>query len=188
MRLCEAFLLASSDIASMNNADWNNLRSRLHHDWLQKYFTLFDARADEMDRGIIEKKLIRADILKKFDAWQAKEPDFEALINEAVFALSPKQLLDEHPLSRMPDDDKAWLGDVIHALYLERTKMQDKLVELAGMLSSICLTHALLKKLLQGENGELREKAGERPVKRFYGEMREFSRVISSLPHEVQVV
>lgn len=171
----------------MNNTEWNHLRTKLHHDWLQKYFTLFDARADEMDGSIKGKRAVRSDIFKQFAVWQAKEDDFKVLIEETVDALSPKQLLDEHPLNRMSEENKAWLGELIHALYLERAAIKDKISELNIKFASISETYPILMRLLNGENDELRKRAGDRPIKRFYEDLKEFSRMISLLPHEVQV-
>ncbi len=104
------------------NTDWNNLRAKLHHDWLQKYFTLFDARAEEVHESIKGKRAVRADIFKQFAVWQTKEDDFKVLIEDTVDALSPKQLLDGHPLNHMSGENKTWLGELIHALYLERAE------------------------------------------------------------------
>lgn len=171
----------------MKNNEWNNLRAKLHHDWLQKYFTLFDARADEMDVSIKGKRAVRSDIFKQFAVWQAKEQDFKVLVEETVDALSPKQLLDEYPLNRMSEENKAWLGELIHALYLERTKIKDKISELNVKFASISETHPILMRLLKGENDELRKRAGEQPIKRFYEDLKEFSRMLSLLPHGVLV-
>ncbi len=171
----------------MKNDEWKNLRAKLHHDWLQKYFTLFDARADEMDGSIKGKRAVRADIFKQFVVWQTKEHDFKVLIEETVDALSPKQLLDEHPLNRMSEKNKTWLGELIHALYLERAEIKNKISELNVKFAAISETHAILTRLLKGENNELRKSSGDWPIKRFYEDLREFSRMISLLPHEVQV-
>lgn len=171
----------------MKYTEWNNLRAKLHHDWLQKYFTLFDARADEMDGSIKGKRAVRADIFKQFAVWKVKEHDFKVLIEETVDALSPKQLLDKHPLNLMSVENKTWLGELIHALYLERTKINDKISEWNVKFASICETHVILLRLLKGENDDLRKRAGERPIKRFYEDLKDFSLTISLLPHEVQV-
>jgi len=171
----------------MKKDEWKNFRAKLHHDWLQKYFTLFDARADEMDESIKGKRVVRADIFKQFAVWQDKEHDFKVLIAETVDALSPKQLLDEHPLNRMSGENKTWLGELIHALYIERAKIKDKINELNSKFASIAESHTILMRLLKGENNELRKRAGDWPIKRFYENLKEFSRMISLLPHEVQV-
>lgn len=173
----------------MKISDWNNLRARLHHDWLQnRYLTFLMARAEYLDNAIVEKEQVRADIIEQFIDWQNQKEDFEALINDTKDALSPAQIIDEYPLNRMSEENKAWLKEVVHALYLERTGIKGTAKKLKKNLNTISEFHALLSKIIKGENNGLRQKAGNRPFERFHKEVQEFSKMISSLPHEVQVV
>lgn len=173
----------------MKNSDWNNLRARLHHDWLQNRYLMFlMARAEYLDDAVVENEQARADIIEQFIDWQNKERDFEVLIDEAKDALSPAQLIDEYPLNRMSEENKAWLKELVHALYVERTGIKEMSNRLGEKLDSISQLFSLLSRVLKGENSELRGKAGKHPFQRFHKEIQEFSRMISALPHEAQVV
>lgn len=173
----------------MKISDWNKLRAKLHHDWLQnRYLTFLMARAEYMDGIIDGRASVSEDILEQFTGWKDKTEDMHKLINEAVYALSPAQLLDEYPLNRMAEENKKWLKEVVHSLYVERTGMKETSEKLTEKFSIVSELYAFLLRILKGENNGLRQKAGEPPFKRFYNEVQEFSKVISSLPHEVQVV
>ena len=182
------YLAVINDIP-MKNPEWNSLRAKLHHDWLQnRYLTFLMARVEYMDNALAENKPVRADIIEQFTDWKTKINDIEKLIDETVEALSPAQLIDEYPLNRMAEDNKAWLGEVVHALYIERTGIKAMIRELGEKLDSISELFSLLARILKGENSELRDKAREHPFQRFHKKIQEFSKLISALPHEVKVI
>jgi hypothetical protein len=177
------------DNLGMENAQWNNLRAKLNHDWLQnRYLTFLMARGRYMDELMKAGKLPREDIQVQFIDWQRKENDFAFLINESIESLNPAQLVDEYPLNLMADENRLWLKEVVHVLYIERTGMTEKVAKLKEKLKLISDVHKLLSRILNGENNELNAKAGENPFTRFFQEVQEFGKMISCLPHEVQVV
>jgi hypothetical protein len=88
----------------------------------------------------------------------------------------------------MAEDYKVWLKEVVDGLYLERTRMKEINRKLGEKFRSIAELFSLLSRMLMGLNSELKDKAGERPFQRFHKEIQELSRMISFLPHEVQVV
>lgn len=141
-----------------------------------------------MNNAMRERKAVREDLFQQFVEWQIKKDDFETLIDEAVEALSPAQLIDEYPLNRMSEENQSWLKEVIHILYMERTGIKTTVGEIREKFNYISEFHALLLKILKGENDELKKKAGKQPFEGFYKELQKFSKMISSLPHEVQVV
>lgn len=168
---------------------WENKRSSLHHGWMQNsYLSFLNARKGYLDGALIGNEKIREDILSQFSEWGDKKSEILGLINETVENLSPRQLLDEHPLTVIPEESKVWLKEVVHALYLERTHIEDSVVDLKKRFDDICDIHTKLMRLLKGENGALRAEVGDAPFKRFRDMVQEFSRRISALPHEVQVI
>lgn len=170
----------------MLNREWGNIRGRIHHAWLQnEYIVLLQARAEDMDETIREGKSIREDVLKQIVVWQSKEQDFRRMIDETVDALSPAQLLNEYPLNRMAKEDKAWLKDVVHALYLARTGIEQKVEEIRLRLNRLSEMYDQLINIIAGRS---KIKQNDKPFKQFHQEILEFSAMISALPHEVQVV
>ncbi len=167
----------------MKYEEWNNLRARLHHDWLQNRYLTFLKSWKECFVDIKACNSNTEDILEQLLQWKKKRDAFQTLINECETALSPRQLLYDPPLNSMSEENKEWLGEVIHALYCARTGIKDKILRLHSMLNEVdkCVDTAVKK--LQGENG----------IKNFTGEMlilafSNFSKEISELPHEIQVV
>lgn len=163
----------------MNNADWNNLRAKLHHDWLQKYFVFLTARYEILDEVASGREEWRADIKEQFIEWKDKKDLFKTLLNECEEALSPRQLLNEPPLDKMAKEDKEWLGEVIHALYLERTGIKDSLTSLNTLFNEV---NTAFGDILQGKSDK------PSPSKDFIDTLTKFSRAISKLPHSIQVV
>ena len=172
----------------MKISEWNNLRARLHHDWLQRYLAFLMARAEYMTGIVKENKTPREDILSQFLDWSKRAADFEIFMGGAESALSPAQLFEEDPLISMRGENSLWLRAVLHALYAQRTGIIDTIEKLRARFVFISGLHNMLTKILNGGNDDLQEKAGPHPFERLYKEIQEFSKMISSLPHEVQVV
>lgn len=163
----------------MRDFDWNHLRSVLHHDWLQKYITFLHARRDTLDEVSQGKAEWREDIKEQFLEWRGKAGLFKTLIDSCEEALSPRQLLNELPLSSMPQENKEWLGEVIHGLYLERTQIKTAAASLKTLLEAV---DAAYENLLGGrcDKGS--------PVGLFIDKITELSKAISKLPHNIQAV
>ena len=98
-------------------------------------------------------------------------------------AISPQQLLYEPPLNIMSNDNKEWLGEVIHALFCVRTGIKDKTVNLQRKIDEVDEIVKIVERRLRGED-ETKSSMGEEIISTFSN----FSRAISELPHEIQVV
>jgi len=176
-------LLASSDTLSMKNSEWNNLRARLHHDWLQNRYMTFLKSWKACFDNVEACGQNSEDVLKQLLQWKTKRHAFVTFINSLEEALSPMQLLHEPPLNRMKEEDKNWLGEVIHSLYLARTGIKDKISELKEKMMEIdeivdSVAESLIDRI---ESGYPR---GESIISAF----NQLSKEISKLPHEIQVV
>ena len=136
----------------MKNEEWNNLRAKLHHDWLQnRYLTFLESWKDCFDD--VEKcGSERNDVLEQLLQWKNKKENFQILINECEEALSPQQLLNEPPLNTMSDDNKEGLGEVIHALFCERTGIKDKTVDLQRRIDEVDEIVKIAERGLRSEN------------------------------------
>lgn len=167
----------------MKNANWNNHRTKLHHDWLQNRYLTFlkswkeyfeDAEACEVNRNEVLEQLLQ---------WKGKRDAFASIFKNVEEALSPRQLLYEPPLNLMSEENKEWLGEVIHALYCARTGIKERVAILISMVPEIDKVVDEVARNL--ETGEAKiPSAGKRIISLFT----EFSKNISELPHEIQVV
>ena len=181
--------MANSRLNSNCFSAWTNRRSMLHHDWLQNsYRNFISARIEYLNDVLVLKQSARVDILDQLFEWEDKKVELIELIDATVEALSPRQLVDEHPLNVMPEESKTWLKEILHALYLERTHIEDTVASIRNMFDAVCAMHTKLMCLLNGENGALRVELGDAPFTKFRDMVQEFSKMISALPHEVQVI
>ncbi len=167
----------------MKNSEWKNLRAKLHHDWLQNRYLTFLKSWKECFDDIDACGPDREDVLKQILQWESKRESFNDLISNAEEALSPRQLLAEPPLDMMSDENKEWLGEVIHALYLARTGIKNKVLELKLKIDEI---DKIVDSIAHGLKGERAsdDSRGEKVISAFT----DFSKKISELPHEIQVI
>ena len=167
----------------MKITEWNNLRARLHHDWLQNRYLTFLESWKECFDDVEKCGSNRNDVLEQLLQWKNKKKGFQVLIDDCEMALSPQQLLNEPPLSKMTDENKKWLGEVIHALFCVRTGIKDKTVNLQRKIENIDGIVKIVEQRLRSKN-ETKEAMGDKIISAFV----DFSRKISDLPHEIQVV
>ena len=167
----------------MKNSNWNNLRTKLHHDWLQnRYLTFLNSWKSCFDNPETC-GTDKHEVLDQLLQWKGKRDAFVSLFNNAEEALSPRQLLYEPPLNQMSEENKEWLGEVIHALYCGRTGIKDKVAMLNSMMAGIDKAVDETAQFLK--SGESKKHS---PRSRIVPLFSDFSRKISELPHEIQVV
>lgn len=163
----------------MKNAEWNTLCSELHHDWMQKYLTFLSARRDALDKMALGDIEWRKDIKEQMLEWNEKKELFGKLLSSCEDALSPRQLLYEPPLSSMSSEEKEWLGEVIHGLYIKRTRIRETV---SNLQKSFDEADKAFENLVQNRSGE------SSPAKFFLDKITEFSKKLSKLPRGIQVV
>ncbi len=169
----------------MTFLDWSKLRAKLHHDWLQKsYRNFLEANLNFLnDPGLCLCQDELDDIIDQLLDWNTKQEKFQELIDGAEGALSPRQLMNEHPLVKMSQDDKQWLGDLVHCLYLERTNM-------VQIIDDICKTLGEVENLVSIAASHLRQKSGiaSQNGDALLQKIIILSMQMSSLPHDINVV
>lgn len=163
----------------MKNAEWNTFRASLHHDWMQKYMTFLYARQDTLNQMAIGGAGWRKEIKEQMLEWREKRELFTELINTGEEALSPRQLLYESPLNNMPARNREWLGEVIHGLYIQRMHIMETMSRLQEIFDE---ADEAFENLLHGRA------VVPSPAKAFLEKLTEFSKAISKLPHNIQVV
>ena len=88
----------------------------------------------------------------------------------------------------MSKDNRKWLAAVVHALYCERTGIQNKVSELRNKLKSILEKYMTLVKILEVQNRKLIDEIETKPFMSYKYEMQELSFMISSLPKQISIV
>lgn len=93
------------------------------------------ARQDEI---IFGKPLPKA-TKERIAEWREKASGFRRLASQSECALSSAQWLQAEPLNRLPARDKEWLGALLHALFLHKADLPNKLVVLIGCIDEMDL-------------------------------------------------
>jgi len=124
----------------------------------------------------------KGDLLEQLLQWKSKRDAFNMLIAHAEEALSPRQLLYEHPLNRMSEENKKWFGEVIHGFYCLKTKIKDKMSELQAKMNEIDQLVDSAALILR-ENNNAQKLTGDKIINAFM----DFSKSISELPHDIVI-
>jgi hypothetical protein len=166
----------------ISNTEWKHLRSKLHHDWLQnKYITFLRAEIAILNHpdhtGGAGK-----DILLQLHGWERKKGALLKFINNTSDSLSPKQLLTVPPLNKLNENDRQWLADIVHQIYLERSDIERQVNKLRDLYLEIDAVVTDLTDML----------TGKRTVTPGLGSILLdkvviFSTEISALPYDIQL-
>lgn len=108
--------------APASASEWENRRSTLRHDELKNRFldrldTFLD---DDLNESNPELPWLLVFVEDDLVQWAQHSGEAEVLINTYASLLSPRTLLDDPPLSRMPESDKEWLANVMDTLWKHR--------------------------------------------------------------------
>lgn len=171
--------------------DWERRRTALNHAWLKNEFTrhlrAFVARLEAPTPDLARLEEFLAEDWPK---WAANGPRLEGLLASAESALSPRQLFDWPPLSRCRPETKAWLSGIVHASWLARTSLRQRLARVSTSFADADRRYHALDarlssirtcdvELLRSETSSLRE---------FDAAVTRLSDRIRELPHGIQVV
>jgi len=172
--------------------DWQLMRKRLNHDWLKNKFLVahlngFIARLSASNPDPAKLKEFAT---QDWTTWGSHRKELAELIKSAEVALSPRQLLDQPPLSACNPETKDCLCKLVHALWLTRSSIRQKIAS-ADVALKEADTHykSLAPLLISTENIDLSllRQSIEKFIK-FDKAVAYLSDCIHQLPHSIQVV
>jgi hypothetical protein len=168
--------------------DWQLRRSQLNHHWLKNEFSrhlrAFITRlaAREPDPGRI------AEFLKEdWPMFAANHGALLDLLSSAEDALSPRQLIDLPPLSRCPQQTRYWLGRLVHALWLARSPIREKVRNVRRALDASFRTYLELSAFISEPFDLDQLRSMYASFQAFEVEVQRVCICLSRLPREVQV-
>lgn len=173
------------------NEDWQQLRDALNHHWLRSEFPRH-TEAFMVRLMAREPDLRRLGEFAEEDwvKWIVNRDDVFKLLDSAEDALSPRQLLDRPPLAGCDAETKGWLGALVHALWLVRTRIREKVRSARDALNDADALYRRLDPLLRGAGTSdvcrLRESSGE--FRKFVSAVERLSESIHQLPQRIEVV
>lgn len=164
-------------------SEWNKQREKLHHSWLLNiYITFLKANADIINCPAIDIVNV-GNVLDQLLSWNTKKQALFNLILSAVEATSPRQLLDEIPLNRLPEPENKWLAEVIHSVYLKQSSILQTVDQLK-------ITFKEVEELIARATAQLKGDVAT-PIVTCGDELLQKASVLSSqisaLPHTIQI-
>lgn len=76
--------------------------------------------------------------------WPAEAAAGTVLAREGEHAMSPVRRLERPPLSHLPDDTRAWMGPLLHALWAHRLRVGERIDAAVKALSAATAAHQRL--------------------------------------------
>lgn len=164
-------------------SEWDKQRSKLHHSWLlNKYVTFLKANKDLINSPL-EMNGSDNDVLDQLLSWNTKKTAISDFINDADLSLSPRQLLNESPLDRLPEREKKSLAEVVHALFLQQSSISVTVSMLNKSFNEVDYMVALAAAHMKGELSSPSKSCGDDLLQKVL----ELSALISALPHSIQI-
>jgi hypothetical protein len=101
---------------------WQKRRSEFNHDWMKnRYLQALRSWLRLLSNNKVSDKITeRTFIADTFPQWKIHYDEAIALANDFETEMSPKILFKEPPLTRCDDDTKYWLGELVHALWVDK--------------------------------------------------------------------
>ena len=167
---------------TMRFNEWSKQRAKLHHSWLLVIYTTFlKANIDIVNSPSLEAD--KENVLGQLLSWNTKRQSLLNLILNAEEALSPRQLLTEFPLNRLPESEIKWLSAVVHSVYLKQSSILLAVEQLKTTFKEVEVLIELAAAQLKGEIAILHETCGDELLQKVL----ELSAQISALPHTIQI-
>ena len=167
----------------MEFREWDIQRAKLNHSWLlNQFITFLKSEKDAINaphQDIHENTAIVEQLL----GWNTRKSAIRDLISQSEAALSPRQLLYQHPLDRLPSEVKEWLADVVHAIYLQQSSVPNTVKKLESTFQVLDLLVSQSVASLNGEPVSSLNNNGDALLQ--YASL--LSAQISALPHTIQI-
>lgn len=132
----------------MGQSDWQSRRREFNHDLLKgKYIPDLDRWVNVL-RGLIENEAFQDNFLANgFPRWEEIRTMALALGREFEEQMSPNCLLRLAPLSGLPRPVSAWLGELVHELWLRRYPVRDWNAEVVSAVAAADATYKELRRV-----------------------------------------
>ena len=103
---------------------WQKRRIEFNHDWMKNIYLIsmdaFIGRIHDLKETTRVNGRVEEFIKIRFFEWELHKKEAEWLINNFKNQMSPKECLNSGFLKYYSEDDKKWMGELIHELWLIR--------------------------------------------------------------------
>ena len=166
-------------------SQWQTQRNKLNHDWWKnEFFNSFDDFIVELKKTKPAATCVSDFLAKDFPAWKTRRQDAQWIVESFEDSMTPRRLLESSPLNRCDDETHAWLGNLVHGLWLTRYPVKRKVQESRDALAAVNrMYEKITRELEQARPIELTKLIALRPqFCRLIETYRSFSQTLSNLP------
>ncbi len=169
---------------------WCHTKINFSHDWLRNIYLR------SLDSFIKQIHYVKPDIEFLKEKIKSEIPEIELKYNEATWLIencesemSPRQYFISGPLSKMNNDSKDWMSDLIHSMWLFRYSIQELLQKGRHLLTEISKNLEIIK----SKTADVEDWRHEDylqiydDVKILRQNCKEFSNILSELPNEIKI-
>ena len=129
---------------------WEDRRTEFNHDWLKNRFMPSLSKALNLLDDVIEDPAFENSFITQvLPQWENKSKSARELIQCFAFEMSPKSVLDQYPLSRLDDESKELLSEILHNLWLRRYQVNLAIKQAELAVSEADATYFELQTSLQ---------------------------------------
>jgi len=119
-------------------SEWQIRRNKFNHDWLKnKFLNSFNEFIDQLQRSNPDTERVSEFLFEDFPAWESRRQDAQWIVESFEDGMSPRRLLSCAPLNGCDVETRAWLGDLVHGLWLSRYPVKEKAKESQEALVSV---------------------------------------------------
>ena len=166
-------------------SEWQIRCNKLNHDWWKnRFLNSFDDFIVQLKKSKPAVTPVSEFLAKDFPAWKTLQQDAQWIVESFEDSMAPRRLLESSPLNRCDDETLAWLGNLVHGLWLTRYPVKRKVQESRDALAAVNrMYEKITRELEQSRPIELTKLIALRPqfceLKQTY---RTFSKTLSNLP------
>jgi hypothetical protein len=176
----------------MTARNWQQRRGKLNHDWLKNgYIPALEKFLHLLDDQLEDLEFEQSFIPSVLPAWETHYEEALHLTRDFESGMSPRNLLEQPPLSHFDDDTRRWLGDVVHELWLARHPVYLWSREAEARVKAVASSYDQIRQVLMSHSAP-HSAVALRPLRPLFSQFcqccRDLARAIERFPCEVEVV
>lgn len=157
---------------------WQKRRGEFNHNWLKnKYLPALGKLQNLLDDYIEDDEFWGPFITDVLPKWESHRAEARDLIENFELEMSPRVLLEHDPFSRLDNEVRIWLSELVHNLWLTRYPVTQWIEEAIGCMRDVDDAYKRIKKILK----ECPDNKLAEALKQQKDEFREYNRVCRKL-------
>ena len=136
--VADAYYVLARTKTGTGLSEWQIRRNKFNHDWLKnKFLNSFDDFIVQLKKSKPVVTRVSEFLVTDFPAWKTHQQDAQWIVEFFEDGMSPQRLLASSPLNRCDDETHAWLGNLVHGLWLTRYPVKRKVQESRDALAAV---------------------------------------------------